>query len=364
MGCAREQMGRPVRRLPAVAAVVALGLVAVVFPGASMRADVDTDTWVAKVNGEPVSARLFQRRMVRNRALTYQYFRQEHGVGDSADFWTTSYGGEVPLERLKQQALDECVRIKVEQALAKKTGVIADISYSGFLASLAAENERRKRAVAAGEPIYGPMQYREDTYFTYVFSNMVIELKRRLGRGELSPTEDQLREHYGRTKDTLYKLDDRVEVWMIRVPFKLRPEESEGLTREDARARIGDAKARLDEGEEFELVAAAYNEDESLKERTFDDDSRRFDERRRPQLRKAAESLSAGEISDIVEERSAFHILMCVEREEVGHMPYDKVRHNVRGNYIDGQYEELVEELARAATVEINQPAYDGSRVR
>jgi hypothetical protein len=252
----------------------------------------------------------------------------------------------------------------VEQTLAKANGVIADISYSSFLESLAAENERRKKALSASEPIYGPKQYGEDTYFVYRFSNMVIELKRRLGRSELRPTEEQLREHYESVKDTLYKLEDTIKVWIISVPFKLSVDDSGGLSRDEARKKIEAAKGRLDGGEEFGVVAAAYNEDGSVGERTFDDNSRRFDERRRPGVREAAYSLSEGEVSGTIEERRAFHILMCVEREAAGHMPYDEVKHNVSANHVDCEYEKLVDDLVRTATVEINRPVYDALRVR
>jgi hypothetical protein len=345
----------------------ALVVLAVMLLASPMRSDQDirgSGVWVAKVNGEPISARLLQRRIVRNRAETYRYFRQKYGVSDSAGFWTSSHGGEVPLERIKRQSLDECVRIKVEQLLARDNGVLREISYSAFLDALEKENQRRERAVAAGEPIYGPMQYREDTYFVYVLSNMLIELKRRLGRDELRAAEDGLRQHYEDIKDSKYKLDDTIRVWTIEVPFRRRPDESVGLTKDQAEARIAEARKRLDEGEKFAKLAPVYNEDGSLGERVLDEESRRFDERSRPEFRSVAADLSDGEISDVFEERNAFYILICVAREARGYMPYEDVKHNVRSDHIDREYEKLVTDLVGAATVEINREVYDEVRTR
>ncbi len=45
-------------------------------------------------------------------------------------------------------------------------------------------------------------------------------------------------------------------------------------------------------------------------------------------------------------------------------MPYDEAKHNVRSNYIDGEYERLVDDLVRAAEVEINQEVYSAVQVR
>ena len=317
------------------------------------------DSWVAKVNGEPVSAGLLQRRIMRDRAHAYRYFREKYGAADSQDFWTASYGEEMPLEWIRQRALGECVRIKVAQTLAREKGVIQDITYAAFLQNLEKENERRSKALAAGEPIYGPQQYREDEYFTYVFTNMVIELKRRLSREELYASEEALKEHYEAIKDELYDRRDRVVIRMIEIEFRRREGESEGASREQARAKIEEAKSRLDGGERFEELAAEYNEKGSLHERTLDDESARFDDRMCPELRGQAMKLSEGETSGIFEERGAFYIVKCIEREKLGYMPFEEVRASVKGRYIDGRYEELVAALVKSARVEINPSVYE-----
>jgi len=349
-----------------VGALLAPAVIAMVLSFATVASSNEhPDTWVVMVNGEPISVRLFQRRMVRNRASAYQYFRQKYGAEDSADFWTTPYDGEAPLEWIKQKTLDECVRIKIEQVLARDHGVIADAGYGAFLSSLERENERRRKALAAGEPIYGPQQYAEDTYFTYSFTNMVLELKKRLSKGgELFALDATLLAYYESVKDELYDRGDRVTVWAIEISFGQREGESEGLTREEARAEIEGVKARLDRGDRFEDLAGEYNDSGSLNERTMDDDTARFDWRRRPHTREHAMKLGEGEASDIFEEGGAFCILKCAERNDLGYMPFDEVKGNVRTRYTDEKYEEMADRLVRDAQVEINRPVYDRITVR
>lgn len=141
---------------------------------------------VAKIDGEPISVREFRQILIKNRAGIYDYFKQKYGVEDSLKFWSTGYNGEVPAEIARKKTMDECVRIKLQQILARQKGLIQDISYTAFLKDLDAENKRRKKAVENGKALYGPIRYTESEYFNYVFSNMIIKLKEKLAEGELS----------------------------------------------------------------------------------------------------------------------------------------------------------------------------------
>lgn len=315
--------------------------------------------WVARVDGEPISVRLFERQVAANRARAFAHFRQRYDAEDGPGFWTTSHGGETPLDWVKKRALEESVRIKLEQMLAREMGVVEDIGYAAFLESWDRENERRRKALAAGEPIYGPTEYGEDTYFSYVFSNTVIELKRRLGRKELAATEEELRAHYREVKDELYKQGDRVSVWAVKAPF-----EAGDASREGAKVRIEEMKALAAGAGSLAQLAARSGGEASVAEEVFDDASARFDWARRPRMREEAMKLSEGETSRAFEERGAFWVLKCAARERLGHMPFDEVRQNVRARYVDEKYAEMIEGLAASAEIEINRDVYDGLRAR
>ena len=74
--------------------------------------------------------------------------------------------------------------------------------------------------------------------------------------------------------------------------------------------------------------------------------------------------LGEGDASDIFEEHGAFCILKCVEKNDLGYMPFDEGKGNVRTRYTDEKYEELVDRMVRDAQVEIKRPVYDRITVR
>jgi hypothetical protein len=157
---------------------------------ASMEAKAESGNSIAKVNSEPISIDEFNLFLAQNRAETFGYFHQKYGVDDSKGFWTRAKGGETPLERLKAVTLSQCVRIKVQQVLARQKGIVSDIRYERFLIDLEQENQRRKAAAQNHQPIYGPLQYARETYFNYRLSIMVNALKERMLAD--SPVPDSL----------------------------------------------------------------------------------------------------------------------------------------------------------------------------
>ncbi len=110
----------------------------------------------------------------------------------------------ISVEAVREATLKQLARIKVEQIYAKQLGVIDDISYEGFLRSLKAENTRREKAFKNNEIIYGPVQYNERDYFAYVYSNMVINVKRKLETEGNFITENDVRTFYEINKAELY----------------------------------------------------------------------------------------------------------------------------------------------------------------
>ena len=153
------------------------------------------------------------------RANVFSYFVQKYGVTDSAKFWTTRFQGEIPIEVLKQKTLDKLKRIKTEQIVMKKNGIANDISYSGFLDKLKAENERRKKAVEKKQAIYGPQQYDAIGYYDILHGNRIEELKNKLADKELSSTEEEIKNAYDENKETSYKKIDSIKYEKIVIPY-------------------------------------------------------------------------------------------------------------------------------------------------
>ncbi|MFB6367691.1 hypothetical protein ACFCP7_27390 [Paenibacillus elgii] len=98
----------------------------------------------------------------------YGYFHETYGAQDRAEFWTTSFNGEIPLEMAKEKTPEKLNIIKTEQFLAKQYGLTDDLSYKSFKARLTEEYKRRAGAVKKGQPVFGPREYSEIAYFNHV----------------------------------------------------------------------------------------------------------------------------------------------------------------------------------------------------
>jgi hypothetical protein len=319
---------------------------------------------VATVNGDPISLRLFERRLARDRFSAFQHFGSTYGAKPGADFWSTPHGAETPAEWLKQQTLNECVRINIELGLAKAEGIIGSTSYAAFLQALDKENERRREALAAREPIYGPQQYREDEFFLYVTNNVRIALQRRLWQGRLHASDDTLREYYESVKDSYYDRGHSVTLWAIEIHYGGTMGYGGSRARDEAKAGIEEVKRRLDAGERFEDLAAEQNENGEVYEYVFDFESRSIDRSHRASRRDEAMALSEGETSGVFESMSAFFILKCMEKKQLGYQPFDEVKGSVQRQYVEQKYQELKAELVESASVEIDREEWDRVEVR
>lgn len=319
--------------------------------------------WVAKVNGDAIVRGFFTRRVAANRAAAYRHFADKTGATPGAEFWTTDYGGETPVKWLTQRALDECMRIQVELGLAKRHGIVPDTSYAAFLKALDRENERRRAALARGEPIYGPQQYREDDFLVYVMNNLRLALQRQLAGNELKASEAALREYYQSVKEQHFDRGYRVKVWAIEVIAGAREGYAKSYTPEEARARIEEAKRKLEAGERFEAVAATYNENGELHERVFDFESRSAD-KMQAAMRDEAMRLEEGQTSGIFQEMNALYVLKCIEKEPLGYRTFAEAQDLVTRMHLRQSYERLVDRLVKSATIKMNRAELDRVEVR
>lgn len=160
---------------------------------------------VVTINGEAVSTEEFRQVMSGLKANAFSYFVQKYGAKDSEKFWTTSYNGEIPMVKLKEKTLDKLKNIKIEQILMKENGIVKDISYAGFFKDFKDENERRKKAVENKEPIYGPTQYDEKSYYDILQGNRIEVLKNKLSSKELFVSDSEIKKFYEENKENLFK---------------------------------------------------------------------------------------------------------------------------------------------------------------
>ncbi|MER6290885.1 hypothetical protein [Streptomyces sviceus] len=151
---------------------------------------------VATIDGRQIPVREFALYLAQERAATFTHFRQKFGAVDGPHFWTTPHDGRTPAAYLRERALADVTRTTVELTLARRQGLVADSGYDAFLHNWQTENARRRKAVAAHQVIYGPVQYTESNYFTYVLSNLAADLRDRLTKTRVITTPDSALRSY------------------------------------------------------------------------------------------------------------------------------------------------------------------------
>lgn len=128
---------------------VACSMIIVIIAGAlslgNMPALNPADKTAFTIDNYDVSESEFQAFLQSNKALTTSYFKRTYNADYDKDFWTASFNGENPLEYAKQKAMDELVKVKMEQIILKENGILSDISYEAFLKSYDQENKDRAK---------------------------------------------------------------------------------------------------------------------------------------------------------------------------------------------------------------------------
>lgn len=146
------------------------------------------------------------REMERCRATVINRIVTEHGITDMSGFWEKSFNGHLPQKIIQQQALDTLVVFKVQELLLQERGLWPYANYPELLSDLKVTNENRTRMASEGDVIYGPVNYTELIFFDYLFSNAIIQLKKRLIKeGELIAEEKELWNHFKLLQNSIYK---------------------------------------------------------------------------------------------------------------------------------------------------------------
>lgn len=130
------------------------------------------DATVLTVDGAPVSVAEYRLVMEGRTAEVFNYFHGKSGLEDHLGYWKDDGKPENPILRLRSVVTTEFRRIKTIHGLAKKQGLIKDVSFATFREGLMAENARRQKAVDNKEVIYGPRQYQPYRYYYFQLKDL------------------------------------------------------------------------------------------------------------------------------------------------------------------------------------------------
>ncbi|WP_035849510.1 hypothetical protein [Kitasatospora azatica] len=186
---------------------------------ASAAAPPPSSAAVAEIDSHQIPVREFALYLAQDRAATFAYFQQTYGVADGPHFWTTAHGGQTPADHLKKLALADVTRATVVLDLAQRNQLIPDAGYDAFLTAWTAENARRLKAVAAHQVIYGPVQYTEANYFSYVLNGVSAALPEKLAASGAVPASDDALNAYYQSHLDSYRQQDPGTHTLTQLPF-------------------------------------------------------------------------------------------------------------------------------------------------
>lgn len=328
------------------------------FAKGSLEVDEQGDEVMATINGVPVTVPEFNKSVQMNKSRIMNYFHEKYSAEQTTSFWTTSFAGEIPLEILKKTVLNESVNIKVRQMDAKEHGVLKDISYLGFLHQLEQENERRTKAVASHQVIYGPVQYNEEAYFEYIMTNATTAVKQKLDE-KLKPGEQTLKSFYDVHKKELYLHQGDVKVLSISASYLDSKQQIDLGKKEQVRKRMEEAAAKLAAGTTFAETAKAYSDQGTEQELAFQLGITR--QNSRSPVAGAAAQMKPGDTSGIIDENGRLYLLKCIAKTEPGaaYQTFAEIKEQVHKDYIDNKYEEIIQNKLSEADIQVNEKQYD-----
>ncbi|MFC3799327.1 peptidylprolyl isomerase [Cohnella sp. GCM10012308] len=323
------------------------------------------------IDDTPVDQREFSLVLNQIKAQVASYFKMTYDADVTPAFWDTSYQGEVPLEKARQMALEQIKRVKAVQRLAQQNGLLDDPSYAAFLDNWAKENRRRAEAVKRNEVIYGPRQYDEWGYYTYLNTNMELKLKQLLyERGQPLP-EQTLRNAYEAWKDTLYAEVGEIKTYKFETPYAAAASgEPRRSDKPDTKAKIEEIKRRLERGEDPEGIGRSLDSDAGagwkVGEFVVNEDSLRSKDMHSPDQEAIEEALRLPEngVSEVFASGDRFVVLKCLERKGGGYRSFDNVKEDVTRRLFEEKFEMEVKKLTSEAKVTLEESVYRSMRLQ
>ena len=173
-------------------------------------------------------------------------------------------------------------------------------------------------------------------------------------RDQVPVSEEDARGEYESAKSERYTVPERVHARHILLRL---PPDADDAQKAEARARAEEVLKRLRDGDDFAALAAETSEDPATKDQGGDLGlfaRGRMDEN----FEQAAFSLEAGQLSDVVESRFGFHVLLVEAKEPERIQPFEEVHEAI----VDRLKSERAREAARGAAFDDSQLALAGKR--
>jgi len=305
----------------------------------------DTKDIVFTVDSYPVSKQEFEMVLEDNKAMIYSDFRPKSSISNANDFWHTAIDGEIPVEVLFNTAVNECIRYKTEQILAKKYKIIEDISYNGFLKSFKAENQDRRDKLSKNQPIYGPQQYGVNEYFNYYIIEIRNKTQSQMQILEPNVGMEEYKKLYEQIKDKNFKKSDSYKL------IDIRFSKPDGYAK--AQQVYTDLKSQINKGLSVESKLKEINVKYELLD--LNENTMRSYSLNNSFVLEKAVKLNQNSLSEILESETRYDILYCLERKSGEYLDFDTVLDVVKSRYYQSIYDEMLSNYINKQKIQKNE---------
>lgn len=279
-------------------------------------------------NGYTVQRSSYNLLRGRYEAEVLRYFYETYGAEDGPGFWTNDYAGETPQQIMDQKVMAQDARCRVLFALGQQHGLIDFGDMAGFHKALEQENQRRKTATAAGEPIYGPTTFTASDYLDYILSNLTLQLPSLMEGSELTVTEQGMQAFY----QELFLHGVTVRLQLVELPL-------EG--QEDAVAAI---QGELAQGADFDSIMRRYNPGGELLNVEIKENS--ITHSRYPELYALAVQTQPGVTAGPYALSHGVVFFKCLDIIDAGMTPYQEALPKLREYVLQHELEQYIQNAA------------------
>lgn len=165
-----------------------------------------------RINGTEISEEEYLQAVKAVRYDVAAYFAGTYGAKEEDSFWSEEYGGEIPCEKLAEEAVERLKYIHAVYGLAEEKGYIDDAGYDALVERLEDENASRKEKIEAGEAVYGLSEYTLDLFMEYEISSFKERYCNDTENEGMDLTEEEIREHYESREWIVGESGDKLEL--------------------------------------------------------------------------------------------------------------------------------------------------------
>lgn len=293
------------------------------------------------VNGEPVVRDEYMLFISGNRSAVTTYFKTHYNAEDQENYWATSFGGQKPIDLLKQRATSDCVKAKVELELAKSNGLIRDTSYRYMEKEYEVKNLAIRQALNTKNTVYGLTQYNMSQYYQTTIENLINQLKEKLSTSTLTVTDQDVVDYYSANL-VRFTNDHKWTLGECYIPY--------GSDKSNAYKTALSAKAKLSGEETFSDICSQYAQDgKEIQVTLFSSNGGR-----NPSdsvLIGAAQSLHAGETSAVTDTGNGYAILRMIKDEKNAILDLSEIKFQIKQAVLDQKFEDWLNQKVKSASI-------------